>query len=125
MNLWLIPVGAAIGYLTNKIALKMIFRPKRRIKIGPLVIQGIIYKKRDQISKNLAGGMQQVLPWYLNLPVVSGIVRRGIERELNNHSVEELEKLMFDTARNEIRLIELYGALIGVIITLVVMVVAG
>lgn len=124
MKLWLIPVGAAIGYLTNFIALKMIFRPKRAIRIGPFVIQGIIYKKRDQIARNLAEGIGRVLPWWLNLPLIGGLAKRGVERNLIEHSAEELEKLLYDVARKEIRMIELYGAFIGAVITTLVMVVA-
>lgn len=124
MNLWLIPVGAAIGYLTNYLALKMIFRPKRPVRIGPFTLQGVIYKKRDRIARSLAEGIHRVLPWWLNLPVVAGAVRRGLEDNLGSHSAEDLEKLLYDVARREIRMIEAYGALIGAAITALVTVIA-
>lgn len=48
-------IGAVIGYLTNTIAVKMIFRPLNPIKI-PLVnikIQGLIPKRRVEIAKTI------------------------------------------------------------------------
>lgn len=46
-----VPVGAAIvGYLTNWIALKMIFEPLEPKKIGPVTFFGIFLKRQDEVS---------------------------------------------------------------------------
>ena len=59
-KLWgilLIPfIGALIGWVTNILAIKLIFRPFKPIRV-PIVgynIQGIIPKRRDQIIKTIA-----------------------------------------------------------------------
>ena len=50
-------IGAAIGYLTNEIAVKMLFRPLKPIKIAghtlPLT-PGIIPRSKDRIAKSVA-----------------------------------------------------------------------
>jgi uncharacterized membrane protein YheB (UPF0754 family) len=52
---WLLPVGGlVVGYLTNFLALKLIFRPVHPVKIGPIVIQGLFMKRQDEVSKEYA-----------------------------------------------------------------------
>jgi len=52
---WLLPVGGlVVGYLTNFLALKLIFRPINPIKIGPLVIQGLFMKRQNEVSEEYA-----------------------------------------------------------------------
>lgn len=46
-----VPVGAAIvGYLTNWIALKVIFEPLEPMKIGPVTFFGIFLKRQAEVS---------------------------------------------------------------------------
>jgi uncharacterized membrane protein YheB (UPF0754 family) len=47
-------IGAVIGYGTNYIAVKMLFRPRRLIKFGPFELQGLLPKRRNDISKGIA-----------------------------------------------------------------------
>lgn len=51
-NLWFIlPIGGAlIGYLTNKIALTIIFRPVKPHKVGPFTIQGLFLKRQPEVA---------------------------------------------------------------------------
>lgn len=52
---WLLPIGGlVVGYLTNFLALKLIFRPVHPVKIGPIVIQGLFMKRQDEVSKEYA-----------------------------------------------------------------------
>lgn len=47
-------VGAIIGYGTNWIAIKMLFRPRKRIKIGKFIVPftpGIIPKRKGKLAK--------------------------------------------------------------------------
>lgn len=50
-------LGAAIGWVTNYLAIKFLFRPHRPWRIGPLVIQGVIPRRR----KDLAAAVGQVV----------------------------------------------------------------
>ena len=50
-------IGAVIGYVTNWIAVKMMFRPLKEIKIGKIKLPftpGIIPKNRKRIAKSIA-----------------------------------------------------------------------
>jgi uncharacterized membrane protein YheB (UPF0754 family) len=124
--LLLVLTGAFVGIITNYLALKLIFRPVNPIKLGPLTIQGIVYKKRDQIAHNLAEGMHRVMPFYLKLPVISQMVQRQVEENLKTHSAKELEELIYNVAGREIQMIEFFwGGVIGAIITAIVLVLSG
>jgi len=49
-------IGAVIGYITNFIAIKMLFRPYTSKKIGGVTIipQGVIPKEKKNLAKNVA-----------------------------------------------------------------------
>lgn len=53
--LFLVVVGALIGWFTNKLAIKMLFRPIKAVKIPCLniTIQGLIPKRRNEIAKSI------------------------------------------------------------------------
>jgi uncharacterized membrane protein YheB (UPF0754 family) len=56
--LWLVPplVGAAIGFVTNVLAIKMLFRPLRAYYIGPLRLPftpGILPRERAVLAKSI------------------------------------------------------------------------
>jgi uncharacterized membrane protein YheB (UPF0754 family) len=49
---WVLPTGGLIvGYLTNWIALKIIFEPKHPIKFFGFTIQGMFLKRQDEVSR--------------------------------------------------------------------------
>jgi uncharacterized membrane protein YheB (UPF0754 family) len=49
---WVLPLGGLIvGYLTNWIALKIIFEPKHPIKFLGFTIQGMFLKRQDEVSR--------------------------------------------------------------------------
>jgi len=48
---WILPMfGILVGYFTNFLALKMIFRPLDPIKIGKLVIQGMFIRRQVEVA---------------------------------------------------------------------------
>ncbi|MCG8306605.1 MAG: hypothetical protein MI975_04380 [Cytophagales bacterium] len=48
---WILPLfGVMVGYFTNYLALKLIFRPLNPIKIGKLHIQGMFMKRQVEVS---------------------------------------------------------------------------
>jgi uncharacterized membrane protein YheB (UPF0754 family) len=52
---WVLPVcGVAVGYLTNWIALKIIFLPIEERKLGPLRLQGLFIKRQDEVAEEYA-----------------------------------------------------------------------
>lgn len=49
---WVLPLGGLIvGYLTNWIAIKIIFEPKQPVKFLGLTIQGMFLKRQHEVSK--------------------------------------------------------------------------
>ncbi len=56
-------IGALIGWITNLIAIKLLFRPFYPVKI-PLInysVQGLIPKRREEIAKNIGNVIEQEL----------------------------------------------------------------
>ena len=52
---WCLPVGgAAVGIITNWIAIKLIFTPINPIPIGPFVLQGMFLKRQDAVSNDIS-----------------------------------------------------------------------
>lgn len=52
---WALPVfGAALGYLTNWVALNLVFRPLNPVKVGPFVLQGVFLRRQAEVSKKFA-----------------------------------------------------------------------
>ncbi|MGL4988252.1 MAG: DUF445 domain-containing protein, partial [Cetobacterium sp.] len=73
----LVVIGSMIGWITNYIAIKMLFRPYKEIKIGFLKIQGLIPKRRREIGISLAETIQSEL-----------ISIKDITKKLSNANIE-------------------------------------
>ena len=59
---WILPVGGLlVGYATNWIAIKIIFEPKRPIKIGPFTVQGMFLKRQKEVSEVYASIIENKL----------------------------------------------------------------
>jgi len=54
-------VGALIGYTTNVIAIKLLFRPLEPVKFGPFRIQGLIPKRKEEIAISIGDTVEQEL----------------------------------------------------------------
>ncbi len=93
-------VGAIIGYSTNVIAVKMLFRPLKPYKI-PVInyeLWGLIPKRRDDIAKNIGKAVGEELVDYDKL--VDGMIRPEDKEEIKayiNSRVEYIinEKISF------------------------------
>lgn len=49
---WLLPLaGGLVGYITNFLALKLIFSPVKPIRFGPWTIQGLFLKRQNEVAK--------------------------------------------------------------------------
>ena len=54
-------VGTLIGWFTNYLAIKLLFRPYKEVNLLFFKIQGLIPKNRDRISENLAETIEKEL----------------------------------------------------------------
>ena len=62
---WLLPVcGFVVGWFTNFLALKVIFRPLKPKKVGPIVVQGIFLKRQKEGGQYLPGPIPVDLDLY-------------------------------------------------------------
>lgn len=59
---WVLPLGGlVVGYLTNWIAIKIIFEPKHPIKFAGLTIQGMFLKRQNEVSRVYSDIIEQKL----------------------------------------------------------------
>ncbi|WP_343089435.1 DUF445 domain-containing protein, partial [Methanocalculus natronophilus] len=54
-------IGGLIGYLTNKIAVKMLFRPYKPLNFGLFKIQGVLPKRQSDIAKSVGDTIETSL----------------------------------------------------------------
>lgn len=59
--LFIVGIGAGIGWVTNYVAIKMLFRPYKEINLGIFKIQGLLPKRKHEIGESLAEIIQQEL----------------------------------------------------------------
>lgn len=57
----MVVIGGLIGYITNKVAIKMLFRPVNPVKILFFTFQGVFPKRKDEMAKSLANTIEQEL----------------------------------------------------------------
>ena len=54
-------VGALIGYATNWLAVKMLFRPRKPTGIGPFQFQGVVPRRQEALADSIAETVQDEL----------------------------------------------------------------
>ena len=57
----LVLIGGLIGWITNKVAIKMLFRPVNPHKILGLTFQGVFPRRKDQMAISLADTIEREL----------------------------------------------------------------
>ena len=92
----IVGIGAMIGWITNYIAIKMLFRPYKEINFLFFKIQGLIPKRRSEIAVSIADTVQKEL-----------ISLKDITNSLNADELEEkmgtvIDKILEDKLESEI-----------------------
>ncbi len=88
--------GAVIGWLTNYVAIKMLFRPRKTIEVLGVRIQGLIPKRRKAIARAIASAIERQL---LSVRDLAGILE-GIDMESEiERTVAEVIEHRFKTGR--------------------------
>lgn len=90
MTAWLLPAtGAFIGWLTNKVALTLLFRPREPVSVGPWRLQGIIPAHRKRLAAAIARAVQrdllseQQIAQLIAEIDLRGEVERAVERAID------------------------------------------
>lgn len=93
----LLPVGGLlIGYLTNWLALKLIFRPLRPINLGLFKIQGLFLKRQQEVAATYA---KLVATKILTTKNIFNAILNGKEKPLLNKIIQKnTEKTIDDIA---------------------------
>lgn len=95
--LLMVSIGALIGWFTNYLAIKLLFRPHREIKILFFKIQGLIPKRKDEIIENIAEVVEK------ELISLSDITERFQNIEIDEELVDGLlNKIVGEKLKNSI-----------------------
>ena len=86
----MILISGAIGWITNWVAIKMLFRPHKQINLGLFKIQGLIPKRKAEIGSGIANIIQNELISVKD--VISNIDREEFSKRLNALIDEVLDK---------------------------------
>ena len=88
--LLMIFISATIGWITNWVAIKMLFRPHKEINFGLFKIQGLIPKRKAEIGSGIANIIQNELISVKD--VISNIDREEFSKRLDSSIDKVLEK---------------------------------
>ncbi len=96
MLLFLTAIGALIGWITNLIAIKLMFRPLEPITLPliPIKIQGLIPKRKNEIAKSIGTTVQEEL---LSL---DEIIQQFIEKQ-DQKEIIKIIKIKINQVTNE------------------------
>ena len=83
-------ISATIGWITNWVAIKMLFRPHKEINFVLFKIQGLIPKRRAEIGSGIANIIQNELISVKD--VISNIDREEFSKRLDSSIDKVLEK---------------------------------
>lgn len=89
LKLLLIPlIGAFIGYITNVLAVRMLFRPKKPVNMVFYQLQGILPKRQAEIAHNLGHLVEQRL---LSLDDIMEVLERP---EVHDRIIDKMVAVM-------------------------------
>ena len=96
---WLIPplIGAIIGYVTNAVAIKMLFRPFKEIRLFGIRLPftpGILPRERKKLAESIGRMVEQELltPGVLRERLAKEEVREKLEKTLGSYTGQLLER---------------------------------
>ncbi len=87
-------VGAVIGYVTNYVAIKLLFRPYKPIKIGKITVfpQGVIPKEKDALAKKVG---EVVKNYILSEEEIKKIITsKTVQNEIENFLDIKIKELL-------------------------------
>ena len=102
----MILISGAIGWITNWVAIKMLFRPHKEINFGLFKIQGLIPKRRAEIGSGIANIIQYELISVKD--VISNIDREEFSKRLNSLIDEVLDKNLKKKVKEKFPLLQMF-----------------
>lgn len=93
----MISVGALIGWFTNYLAIKLLFRPYKEMNFLFFKIQGLIPKRKNEIIENIADVVEQ------ELISMTDIVNKFKNSEMDGEILDNLlDKIIGEKLKNSI-----------------------
>jgi len=106
-------IGSGIGYVTNVIAIKLLFRPVKPVNIIFFEIQGVIPKRKHEISKSIGDTVENEL---LDIEeILESFVTESRIEELLNKIKKEIEKTVIKKLSDYPLLLGFKGTIISYI----------
>ena len=102
----MILISGAIGWITNWVAIKMLFRPHKEINFGLFKIQGLIPKRRAEIGSGIANIIQNELISVKD--VISNIDREEFSKRLNALIDEVLDKNLKKKVKEKFPVLQMF-----------------
>ena len=99
-------ISATIGWLTNWVAIKMLFRPHKEINFGLFKIQGLIPKRKAEIGSGIANIIQNELISVKD--VISNIDREEFSKRLNSSIDKVLEKNLKGKVKEKFPVLQMF-----------------
>lgn len=97
--LLIVGIGAGIGWVTNYVAIKMLFRPYKEINLGLFKIQGLLPKRKHEIGESIAEVIQTELVFLQE--ILKSLDGEKLEKEMSAVIDRILEeKLQSEITRN-------------------------
>lgn len=92
--LLVVAISGLIGYLTNVLAIKSLFRPIRTVKVGPFSIQGLIPKRRFDVAQSIGSMVASELLSQDDL--VSQIISDEDEERFREILIQKIQKIVLE-----------------------------
>ena len=102
----MIIISGARGWITNWVAIKMLFRPHKEINFGLFKIQGLIPKRRAEIGTGIANIIQNELISVKD--VISNIDRVEFSKRLNDLIDDVLDKNLKKKVKEKFPLLQMF-----------------
>ena len=99
-------ISGAIGWITNWVAIKMLFRPHKEINFGLFKIQGLIPKRKAEIGTGIASIIQNELISVKD--VISNIDREEFSKRLNSLIDDVLDKNLKKKVKEKFLLLQMF-----------------
>ena len=99
-------ISATIGWITNWVAIKMLFRPHKEINFCLFKIQGLIPKRRAEIGSGIANIIQNELISVKD--VISNIDREEFSKRLDSSIDEVLEKNLKAKVKEKFPILQMF-----------------
>jgi len=80
--------GAIIGYVTNVVAVKLLFYPRKPIRIGPFRIQGLIPARMGDIGERFANILSKDLAKRILVEALREALAKGLVKDVVEESID-------------------------------------